>query len=170
MTPLDGVHSIAPAEVVRETILALAQNPERAVGGAVGPSLTPSDRADVPLQPGSWRPKSATRWSAKGAKKNSMRWSPRPARSTDRCAGTPPLERDRRTGKRAAASRPAVTRSYPDEWTSSRVASMNVVRQVASVLHRSDTRFAAFCRSTERHGIMKRCRLFLPALTNKSNR
>ena len=35
------LHDTPPAEFVRETILALAQNPERAVGGAVGPSLTP---------------------------------------------------------------------------------------------------------------------------------
>ena len=35
------LHDTLSAEFVRETILALAQDPERAVGGAVGPSLTP---------------------------------------------------------------------------------------------------------------------------------
>ena len=35
------LHETPPAEFVRETILALARNPEGAVSGAVAPSLTP---------------------------------------------------------------------------------------------------------------------------------
>ena len=35
------LHETPPAEFVRETILALARNPERAVSAAVAPSLTP---------------------------------------------------------------------------------------------------------------------------------
>ena len=35
------LHDAPPAEFVRETILALARNPERGVAGAVAPSLAP---------------------------------------------------------------------------------------------------------------------------------
>ena len=87
-----AAHEMPVAEFVREKILALARAPE----GADAPPRWPRSwrrwSSGCSATPGSWRPKSATRWSAKGAKTRSTRWWRRPRPSTKRCARVPATE------------------------------------------------------------------------------
>ena len=108
------VHDIPFVEFVRETILVLASYRGSEVPGVVVSSLAPLIER---MFRHSWflATESATRWSVKGTEKRSKSWSPRPAPCTIRCAGTPPVESDRRAGHRIAAPRRSITRSFAGE-------------------------------------------------------
>ena len=93
-------HDMPAAEFVRQTILRLVRAPGDAGPHPVPPSWAPLIERMFRY---SWflatEKRDGTRWSARGARRNSTSSSPRPARSRNRSAGTPRIERNPLSGR-----------------------------------------------------------------------